>query len=199
QTQERYGVRGWIISDRGYDLVLGEKSKSREMILLIVLLIGIMLILSENNLLEYDSGMHKLLNGSRNGRSWLTRRKIYAAVILSTLMFAIVYVIDFLYLKERFDFVHMNAPLASLSFVKDYMGYGIFASEGLYTWLISMSIGDVIGLRLVLRLVILIVSMGISLAMSRFAGKRKARVLTWIVILMWSVYVYSFVKWAMLL
>lgn len=199
QTQERYGVRGWIISDRGYDMVFGEKSKSREMLLLIVLLIGTMLILSESNVLEYDSGMHKLLNGSCNGRSWLTRRKIYAAVILTVLMFVIVYVIDFLYLKERFCFVYMNAPLASLSFVKDYMGYGMFASEDLYIWLISMSIGNVIFLRILLRLFILIISMGIAMLMSRFAGRSKARVLTWVVILMWAVFVYGLVKWTMIL
>ena len=197
EMKEQYGTEGWLISDRSYELVLGKTSKQRENIILIVLIAGIMLLVSECGMIEKSSGMDKLINASAKGKKWVERRKLIVSLLLSIGLFLFVYVVNYICLKNHNGFYYLDAPLVSFSYVKEYAGIGVFTIESLYKLLISCSIRQIIWLRLGIRFVFVLLSMGISFLVSniRIGERKKNRVFSLIVMLMWILFVYLVINW----
>lgn len=115
---EKYGVAGYMISDRGYEEIFGKYSTVREIVLFIILSVGIILIIAENTIIEYRTGMNYITNASRRGRGWIQIRRIAAGLILTILLFAFVYGVDMYKMYSIYGMPYIDAPLMSLTFME---------------------------------------------------------------------------------
>ena len=82
-VQKSYGRQAWMISDRGYEVILGEKGLYRRIMIILALLCGIMLISSDGESLEYKSGMILLERSSAYGRKNIKRNKYVANALFT--------------------------------------------------------------------------------------------------------------------
>lgn len=162
--EEEYGVKGYLISDRGYESIFGKYGKTRELILLIVLAAAIMLIISESSMLETRTGMSSIVRSAKKGRDWLSVRKAIAAVAMTTLLFALVYGIDYIQLAGYYGLPYLGAPIMSLTFM-----------EGCK---FNVTIGGWILLRLLVRYIVAMAVMAIAILSSKLIGKKGNRAFT---------------------
>lgn len=163
-----YGVDGYLISDRGYEEIFGQYSVLRELILLLIYVTGVMLIVSECVIMEYRTGMEYILRSSKHGRERLVLRKIISCVLLTVMVFIIVYGIDFIMLAQLYGFPYLQAPLMSLTFME-----GVSVTYTIMDWII---------LRLLIRVLIGIGAMLAAFITSRIIGKSGNRGLSLLVI-----------------
>jgi len=162
--EEEYGITGYLISDRGYESIFGKYGESRELILLIVLVAATMLIISESSLLETRTGMNSILRSSAKGRAWLVVRKVIASVVMTTLLFVLVYGIDYIQLAGYYGMPYLDAPIMSLTFM-----------EGCK---FNVTIGGWILLRLLVRYIVAIATMTVAILSSKLIGKKGNRAFT---------------------
>ncbi len=164
RIEEEYGITGYLISDRGYESIFGKYGESRELILLIVLVAATMLIISESSLLETRTGMNSILRSSAKGRAWLVVRKVIAGVVMTTLLFVLVYGIDYIQLAGYYGMPYLDAPIMSLTFM-----------EGCK---FNVTIGGWILLRLLVRYIAAIATMTVAILLSKLIGKKGNRAFT---------------------
>lgn len=159
--QEQYGVKGYMISDRGYSEVFGGYADMREMILLLVLTAAVFLIISESSLLESRTGMCNILNTTVNGRAWLYIRKILSGLMITLVLYAVVYGIDYIQLADAYGFAYLSAPLMSLTFME-----GCWFGGNIGQWMLF---------RQGLRLAWMIFVMAAAFGTSKWIGKGRSR------------------------
>jgi hypothetical protein len=160
-------ANAWMISDRGYEQILGQYGKQREFIILMALVIGIMLIISESVVMEYRTGMEYVVRTGSRGRSWRMKRKIAACILFTISLTAIVYVIDLWNMKHIYGLPYLNAPAISLRFLE-----GVAGGLALHS-----SIGGWILMRIAIRTVIVLATMTLGIIVSRVMGKKGNRAL----------------------
>ena len=168
RTESEHGVKGYLISDRGYEEIFGQYSTQRELILLLIYITGIMLIVSECVIMEYRTGMENILRASKNGRNRLMVRKVISCILLTAMMFILVYGIDFMRLVQLYGLPYLSAPLMSLTFME-----GISTSCTIIQWIV---------LRLLIRFLIGLLTMLAAFITSRIIGKSGNRGLSLLVI-----------------
>lgn len=159
--KENTGISGWMISDRGYNQIFGAESKLRETFLMLIMCIGLFLIVSESVILEYKTGMKNINRYTVKGRSWLYKRKVSAVVILAVVMWAVIYLLDYIYLLHMYGMPYLNAPLASLTFMD-----GNLAGFTIKTWIV---------LILAVRLFIAVIISLLAMTISKIAAKLNNR------------------------
>jgi len=164
RIEEEYGITGYLISDRGYESIFGKYGELRELILLIVLVAATMLIISESSLLESRTGMNSILRSSVKGRAWLVVRKVIASVMMTTLLFVLVYGIDYIQLAGYYGMPYLDAPIMSLTFM-----------EGCK---FNVTIGGWILLRLLVRYIVAIATMTVAILLSKLIGRKGNRAFT---------------------
>lgn len=120
QLEADTGIHGYMMSDRGYDEIIGVYSQKRELILLLCLSCVIVLLLSEGFRAEYETGMYRLMHAAVNGRNWIFIRKCTAGILITTGLFVITYGIDFMFWLRYYGLPYLEAPVQSLSFMADY-------------------------------------------------------------------------------
>ena len=116
--KEEYDIDGYMMSDRGYESIIGRFSKLREFMLLIIALVCVVVITFEYRRMESNTGMDKMLGASVNGRQWLTIRRFLTGLLLTALLCLIVYGTDIFVLYRSYGFVYSEAPVMSLTFMK---------------------------------------------------------------------------------
>lgn len=168
RIEEEYGVKGYLISDRGYESIFGKYGSTRELILLIVLAAAIMLIISESSMLETRTGMRSIVRSAVSGRGWLLVRKVIAGVAMTTLLFVLVYGIDYIQLAGYYGMPYLDAPVMSLTFM-----------EGCK---FNVTIGGWILLRLLVRYIVSMAVMAIAILSSKLIGKKGNRAVTILVL-----------------
>lgn len=168
RIEDEYGVTGYLISDRGYECIFGKYSSMRELILVMVLTAAVMIIISESAMLELRTGMHAITRSASRGRDWLFLRKVLAGFLATTLLFVIVYGIDYVQLADYYGMPYLTAPIMSLSFM-----------EGCK---LNVTIGEWILLRLLLRFAVAIMTMTAAFVSSRIIGKKGNRAFTILVL-----------------
>lgn len=112
------GINGYMMSDRGYEELLGKYGISREIKILFCLSCAVILILSEGFRREYETKMASLLYMSANGRAKLFAKKMAAGIIVVSFLFVLTYGTDWFYLVKFYDFPYMDAPVQSLTFMR---------------------------------------------------------------------------------
>lgn len=168
RIEEEHGVTGYLISDRGYESIFGKYGKTRELILLIVLAAAIMLIISESSMLETRTGMSSIVRSAVSGRGWLVVRKVIASVAMTTILFVLVYGIDYIQLAGYYGMPYLDAPVMSLTFM-----------EGCK---LNVTIGGWILLRLLVRYIVSMAVMAIAILSSKLIGKKGNRAITILVL-----------------
>lgn len=113
------GINGYMMSDRGYEELIGKYGESREIKILFCLSCAVILILSEGFRREYETKMAALLYMSANGRAKLFVEKMAAGLVVTLFLFVLTYVIDWFYLVRFYDFQYMDAPVQSLTFMRN--------------------------------------------------------------------------------
>lgn len=161
EIKEEKNINGWMISDRGYEQIIGDESEARELILLLILVIGIYLVVNEAIMLEYNSGMKAVTGYTVKGRKWLGIRKIVGGLVITIIMFVVVYAIDFTFLYKSYGMPYLNAPVQSLTFMRDC---GLRVT--IRSWMIIQTIK---------RLMAVIAVMFVSYTMSGISAKLKNR------------------------
>lgn len=179
---ETYGVKGWMISDRGYDEILGQYSKQRELIIMLALVTAITFIISGSIVLEHRTGMNYIIRSGVNGRKWISSRKLAACVVFTVIMTAVVYGIDMWSMYRLYGVSYMNAPVMSLSVMADNIGQGAMAIGFIKNMVLHMSIASFIVLRLVIRLMVALITMGVAILVSKAIGKKGSAALMPIVL-----------------
>jgi len=164
KLKEEQGIDGYMISDRGYEEIFGSYSIQREFILLIILISGIMLIISECISMEYRTGMENIVRSCNRGRSWLIARKVLACFIFTSLMFLIVYAIDYIKLYQIYGVQYLNAPLQSLTFMESCKFKGTIMQ-----WIV---------IKLYTRYIACLITMTIAIIVSKIIGKKGSRSIT---------------------
>lgn len=180
-----YGVKGYLISDRGYEEIFGPYSTQRELILLLVYITGVMLIVSECVIMEYRTGMEYILRSAKHGRKQLMVRKIISCLLLTALVFMVVYGMDCVKLVQLYGLPYLNAPLVSLTFME-----GESTVYTIIQWIV---------LRLLIRFVIGIIGMLAAFITSRIIGKSGNRGLSLLVIIVVLAMVVAFHRFGWLL
>lgn len=172
------GISAWMISDRGYEEIFGQYSNQRELIILIALVTGIMMIVSESITMEYRSGMAAIIRGGKQGRNWILIQKIVACMILSIGLTAIVYGIDMVAMVRIYGMPYMDAPLASLTFMKDVVAGtdgGILSRIIIELFGTAITIKDWLVIRITSRIVIALITMLAAIVTSRTIGRKGNR------------------------
>lgn len=175
ELKDSNGIKGWLISDRGYEEIFGQYAKQRELILILILVTGVMFVISESISMEYRTGMAYIIKSCPNGRKWVTIRKVAASVLFTVGLMSVVYCIDYWNLSRIYGLPYLQAPVMSLGFMKEYVSSGIFSVGLLHTRIINMSILDWIICRMVMRLLVVMVTMTIALVISKVIGKKGSR------------------------
>jgi hypothetical protein len=115
QVKEQYGIDAYVMSQRGYDQILGSKGATRRLLIYIVLGFGIVLIAETENSVEYRNGMNKLINSSKRGRRWEQAVKASAVCMLAGVSACLLYIIEMLIMYKTYGMPYMSAPLISLT------------------------------------------------------------------------------------
>lgn len=157
RIEQEYHVKGYMISDRGYEQIFGEYSGKREFVMMMILITGINLVLSKVFLMEYQTGMRAIIKSAAKGRSWIIYRKAAAAVLLTVGLYLLVYGIDFAELIKNYGLPYLDAPLMSLTFMES-----VHLPVSILAWIM---------IRQAARLVICLVIMVIAVVLSDFFGR----------------------------
>lgn len=103
---------------------------------------AIILIVAENIVLEYRTGMNYIINASRHGRCWIQIHRALTGVMLTIILFCFIYGMDMYTMYTMYGMPYLEAPLMSLTFM-----------EGCNP---SFTIGQWIIIRLVKRFVVIL-------------------------------------------
>lgn len=165
RIEGEYGVHGYLMSDRGYEMLIGEKSYSREFILLLILAIGVMIINNESFAMEYRTGMNTIIHSAKNGRKTFLIRKVITGLVSSSLLTILVYAVDAIKMIHYYDFMFINAPTVSLTFMGENPTFIILHTR---LW-------QFILLRFIIRLILSWILCAISMSLSVVIGKKGNR------------------------
>ena len=167
EIEQRYGIHGYMMSDRGIEMVLSDKSYSRELVLLLVIVVGIMMINSECVTLEQRNGIHHIIHGAKNGRKSFWVRKVLAGMICSLGVYTLVYAVDAAFLLKFYDFQYMGAPAISLTFMGENPNFIV----------LHTAIWQFILIKMMVKLVIALMCAGGAILLSAFISRKGNRAL----------------------
>lgn len=163
ELSENKNIYGYMISDRGYNEIFGERSVARESFLLIALTSGVMLIVSESFILEYSTGMKKIIKVSNTGWKRIFAKKIFAGVIATVLVYFTVYAIDLIRLYIKYGMPFAEAPVQSLTFMEGCV--------------LKVSIFEYIAIRQLVKLIFTLAAAVVSMLVSAFIGEKRNKAL----------------------
>lgn len=180
QTYEEKGIRGFLISDRGYEEILGSRGKLRETIIFFVMIAVVMITTSEFFTLEYKSGIKHICKASKKGWKWFVGKKIATGFIVATVFFMLIYGTEYMMLYNMYGMPFLNAPAVSLSFMT-FVNTGVTIAE----WIL---------IKVLILYITMAVSFGIAVIASALAGKSKSRGLEIIVTVVTSLVLFLLVN-----
>jgi hypothetical protein len=118
ELKQNKGIDGYIMSDRGYEQIIGKYSVQREVIIFTVLELSVILITCGCVYIERKSGMRSLIKSSLGGYRLLHRNKIIAGVLIFLSLSIIVNAVEYINLFKYYGMPYLEAPLQSLSFME---------------------------------------------------------------------------------
>ena len=107
-----------MMSDRGYESVIGTYSYNRERIIFAVILISILIVYSQIIKLHNKSRVYLLIKSSNMGYKKILVNYLIIGLILTLLITALIYGIEWIILSNAYSLPYMNAPLMSLTFME---------------------------------------------------------------------------------
>ena len=122
--KDDYGTQAWFISDRGYEVILGDKGLYRRIMITLALISGIMIISAGSERIEYKSGMILLERSSADGRRKIVRDKYIANIILTAALAVVIHGMELIWLRNIYGMPYLNAPVVSLTFMGNVLESG---------------------------------------------------------------------------
>lgn len=119
ELEEETGIKGYMMSDRGYEQIFGKSSRQREIILGIVVIIAVILISFASVKLEKYSGVISLASASRSGKWTNHVWRILSCMLVSLIISAITNFIVYFNLIIWYGAPYINAPVQSLTFMRN--------------------------------------------------------------------------------
>lgn len=165
QVESQYGIHGYLMSDRGIEMLLSEESSGRELMLILIIVIACIIINSECVTLEQKCGIYQIIHGAANGRKNFWIRKICVGFASSLYIYIIVNGIDLFVLQKNYSFQYLDAPTISLSFMAEYPNYIVLHTV----------IWQYIFIRFFIRLLIVLICTLLALLISLYVGKKGNR------------------------
>lgn len=127
RAQEAAGHSACFVDPTGYERLLNQSGiPDRAMALLSAL--AVMLLSAFLFPMERENGLYQMLRSTRRGRTYLARKKLTAAVILSTLIAALYQGARVFQIAGTFGLDHLDAPAHSLELFAQVSGNGSIGS-----------------------------------------------------------------------
>ncbi|SDM89684.1 hypothetical protein [Lachnospira pectinoschiza] len=156
RIKTEYGVDTYIMSDRGYDEIIGNNSVIREVGITLALIIISVILASGYYLEERKSGVVKLLASSRLGLKKIYSKKLLIISSFILIYYLIITLIDIIFLNKMYGFKFLSAPVISITFMESKLN----------SLFLSMTIARYCLLVLALRLFFTIDALFITLIFS---------------------------------
>ena len=119
QIEERYHINIYMMSDRGYNEIIGSNSIFRETVMMIVLVGVCVIVISHIFNMEKKSHIIPLLKSSKRGVIWIKKRKIICGLALASILFIGLYGGNMWMLIKIYGLPYITAPIQSLTFLSD--------------------------------------------------------------------------------
>ncbi len=119
ELEEDTGIKGYMMSDRGYEQIFGKSSMQRETILGIVVIVAVILISFGSVKLERYSGVNMLANASYAGGMANHLWRVSSCMLVSLIISAITNFIVYSNLAKWYGMPYINAPIQSLTFMRN--------------------------------------------------------------------------------
>lgn len=174
--KEDYGTQAWFISDRGYEVILGDKGLYRRIMITLALISGIMIISAGSERIEYKSGMILLERSSADGRKKIVRDKYIANIILTAALAVMIHGMELIWLRNIYGMPYLNAPIVSLTFMGNVLGNGAGSIGIIKSLILHASVGQFMVVRYMTELVCEFVIMLVMMKVGKSLGKRRYRV-----------------------
>ena len=156
RIKTEYGVDTYIMSDRGYDEIIGNNSIIREVGITLALIIISVVLASGFFLEERKSEVVKLLVSSKFGLKKIYSKKLFIISLIIIIYYLVITLVDILYLNKFYGFKFLSAPLISLTFMESKMS----------PLFLSMTIGEYCLFVTILRFFVTIDALLITLIFS---------------------------------
>ena len=174
--EDDYGTQAWFISDRGYEVLLGDKGLYRRIMITLALISGIMIISAGSERIEYKSGMILLERSSADGRRKIVRDKYIANIILTVALAVMIHGMESIWLRNIYGMPYLNAPVVSLTFMGNVLGNRIGSIGVIKSLILHTSVGQFMIVRYMTELVCELVIMLVMMKVGKSLGKRRYRV-----------------------
>lgn len=122
--EDDYNTNAWFISDRGYEVILGDKGLYRRIMITLAIISGIMIISAGSERIEYKSGMILLERSSAEGRKKIVRDKYIANIILTAALMVAIHGMELIWMRNIYGMPYLNAPVVSLTFMGNVLESG---------------------------------------------------------------------------
>lgn len=116
ELKENENIVGYIMPERGYNAIFGEKSIKKVMPVMIVTLIGISMILLDSFDMEIKSKMSEIIICCKNGRSKYFKKKVLINVLSALVVIAITIICELIDNGNKYGYYYIDAPVKSLMF-----------------------------------------------------------------------------------
>ena len=174
--KDDYGTQAWFISDRGYEVILGDKGLYRRIMITLALISGIMIISAGSERIEYKSGMILLERSSADGRRKIVRDKYIANIILTVALAVMIHGMELIWLKNIYGMPYLNAPVVSLTFMGNVLGNRIGSIGVIKSLILHTSVGQFMIVRYMAELAAELIIMLVMMKVGKSLGKRRYRV-----------------------
>ena len=174
--KDDYGTQAWFISDRGYEVILGDKGLYRRIMITLALISGIMIISAGSERIEYKSGMILLERSSADGRRKIVRDKYIANIILTAALAVVIHGMELIWLRNIYGMPYLNAPVVSLTFMGNVLESGAGSIGVIKSLILHASAGQFMIVRYVSELMAELIIMLVMMKVGKSLGKRRYRV-----------------------
>ena len=117
---EERGIRGWLLNDAGYKCLFDENSKNLNNTHALIAVFATVLMLSGILSYEKKSGTIRLIRSVSGGRMVMYKRKLLTSVIITGIIWAVVYGIEIYNVYQMYGLDCFGAPVQSLEFMYSF-------------------------------------------------------------------------------
>lgn len=117
---EEKGFTPWLIEESPYKGTYGDEARGNQQSAALVAMLAVVLLLAGSFVYETQSGINFLLASTQRGRKALLRRKISMAAILTTIVWAVTYGLEFHAFLGICDTGTFAASVQNLSILEDF-------------------------------------------------------------------------------
>lgn len=116
ELKDKENIVGYIMPERGYNAIFGEKSIKKVMPVMIITLIGISMILLDSFDMEIKSKMSEIIICCKNGRGKYFKKKVLINVLSALVVIAITIICELIDNGNKYGYYYIDAPVRSLMF-----------------------------------------------------------------------------------